>query len=198
MVAKLFLKKITSCGSMMSSSKRSEKLKISIVRNSVLPKEKDYDVKGKISNYDVSPDGKKLAFTSRGEIFVSDLEGKFIQQISKGSAERATEIKWLADNKTLLFNQTLHGYLNWFTIGADGNGTLKQISSDKKDNRGLSLNKKRTKAVYLSGRNEVRLLDLKTMKHELLVEDELWGFQNSYPYFSPNDQYVCFTALPWF
>lgn len=180
------------------SSRRSEKLKISIVRNSVLPKEKDYDVKGKISNFDVSPDGKKLAFTSRGEIFVSDVEGKFIQQISKGSAERATEIKWLADNKTLLFNQTLNGYLNWYTIGADGNGALKQITSDKKDNRGIAFNKKRTKAVYLSGRSEVRLLDLKTMKHELLVEDELWGFQNSYPYFSPNDQHVCFTAFRGF
>ncbi|MGB4845319.1 MAG: hypothetical protein WBP16_12710, partial [Ferruginibacter sp.] len=66
------------------ASKRSSKLKIDIVRNRVLPNEKDYNVKGKISNFDVSPDGKKLAFTSRGEIFVSDVEGKFVQQISKG------------------------------------------------------------------------------------------------------------------
>ncbi len=180
------------------ASKSAEKIPIQIIRNSVLPKEKDFDVKGKISNFDVSPDGKKLAFTSRGEIFVSDVEGKFIRQINKGSAERATEIKWLSDNKTLVFNQTQNGYLNWFTIGADGNQALKKISNDKKDNRGLSLNKKRTKAVYLCGRNEVRLLDLKTMKHELLVEDEIWGFQNSYPYFSPDDQYVCFTAFRGF
>jgi tricorn protease len=180
------------------ASGKTEKLNISILRNSVLPKEKDYDVKGKISNFDVSPDGKKLAFTSRGEIFVSDVEGKFIQQISKGSAERATEIKWLADNKTLLFNQTQNGYLNWFTIGADGNAALKQITSDRKDNRSITFNKKRTKAVYLSGRDEVRLLDLKTLQHQLLVQEELWGFNNSLPSFSPNDQYISFTALRGF
>ncbi len=176
------------------ASGRSEKLKINILRNSILPKEKDYDVKGKISNFDISPDGKKLAFTSRGEIFVSDVEGKFVQQISKVSAERATEIKWLTDNRTLLFNQTQNGYLNWFTIAADGNGPLKQITSDKKDNRALSLNKKRTKAVYLSGRDEVRLIDLKTMQHQLIVKDEIWGFNNSRPAFSPNDQYIAFNA----
>lgn len=180
------------------ASKKPEKLNISIVRNNVLPMETDYDVKGKISNFDVSPDGRKLAFTSRGELFVSDVEGKFVQQISKGSAERAMEVKWLSDNKTLLFNQTQNGYLNLFTVAADGSVGLKQVTSDKKDNRDISLNKKRTQAVYLSGRNDVRLLDLKTLNQELLVQDELWGFNNSRPDFSPNDQYISFTVFRGF
>ena len=62
-----------------------KKLDISIIRNNVLPKEKDFDVRGNIAAYDVSPDGKKLAFVSRGELFVSDVDGKFIQQINRGS-----------------------------------------------------------------------------------------------------------------
>src|SRR6185312_4652383 len=61
------------------SAKKADKLNVSIVRNYVLPKNKDYDVKGNITAFDVSPDGKKLAFTSRGEIFVSDIDGKYIQ-----------------------------------------------------------------------------------------------------------------------
>lgn len=75
------------------------KLNISVIRNNILPKEKDFDVKGNITAYDVSPDGKKLAFVSRGEIFVSDPEGKFIQQLNRGTAERVTEVKWMSDNK---------------------------------------------------------------------------------------------------
>ena len=47
------------------------------------------------------------------------MEGKFIQQINKGNAERVAEIKWMSDNKTLLFNQTsADGYYNLFTIRA--------------------------------------------------------------------------------
>ena len=172
-----------------------KKLDISIVRNNVLPKEKDFEVRGNIEKYDVSADGKKLAFVSRGELFVSDIEGKFIQQINRGNAERVSEVKWLSDNKTLLFNQTAaDGYYNWFTARADSTAIPKQITNEKRNNRNIVFNKKRTQAVYLSGRDEVRLLDLKTLQSKMIVKDEIWAFQNSDPGFSPNDDYVLFTA----
>ncbi len=174
---------------------KEKKLNISIVRNQVLPKDKDYEVRGSISAFDVAPDGKKLAFVSRGELFVSDVDGKFVQQINRNSAERVREVKWMADNKTLLFNQTWDGYTNWYTIRADSSSAAKQLSSDKRNNRSLVMNKKRTMAVYLSGRDEVRLLDLKTLQSKTIVKDELWAFQNSDPGFSPNDEYVLFTAI---
>ncbi|HEX6847060.1 MAG TPA: hypothetical protein VF144_08785, partial [Chitinophagaceae bacterium] len=76
-------------------SGNAKKLEISIIRNNVLPKEKDFEVRGNIEDFDVSADGKKLAFVSRGELFVSDIEGKFIQQINRGNAERVDEVKWM-------------------------------------------------------------------------------------------------------
>lgn len=176
------------------AAKKAGKLNLSLYRNNVLTKEKDFDVKAAITAFDVSPDGKKLAFTARGEIFVSDAEGKFIQQINRGSAERAVEIKWLSDNKTLLYNQTSQGYQNWYTIAANGSAPPKQLTADKKHNRSIVFNKKRTLAVYLSGRDEVRLLDLKTLQAKTLAKDEIWGFQSSDPGFSPKDDYVVFTA----
>ena len=176
-------------------SGKESKLNVSIIRNNVLPKEKDFEVRGNIEDFDVSGDGKKLAFVSRGELFVSDIEGKFIQQVNRGNAERVAEIKWMSDNKTLLFNQTsADGYYNLFTVRADSNSVPKQLTNDKRNNRSIILNKKRTQAVYLSGRDEVRLLDLKTMQSKMIVKDEIWAFQNSDPGFSPNDDYVLFTA----
>jgi len=174
---------------------KESKLNVSIIRNNVLPKEKDFEVRGNIEDFDVSGDGKKLAFVSRGELFVSDVEGKFIQQINKGNAERVAEIKWMSDNKTLLFNQTsADGYYNLYTVRADSNSTPKQLTHDKRNNRSIILNKKRTQAAYLSGRDEVRLLDLKTMQSKMIVKDEIWALQSSDPGFSPNDDYVLFTA----
>lgn len=177
------------------ATRKADRLHISILRNNVLPKETDFNVKGKISAFDVSPDGKKLAFVSRGELFVSDVEGKFIEQIQRGSAERVSEVNWLSDNKTILFNQTVGGFENWFTINADGSGSLKQLTTDKANDRALVLNKKRTMGVYLSGRNDVRLIDLKTLQSKTIVQDEIWGFENGNVGFSPNDEYVVFTAF---
>jgi tricorn protease len=177
------------------SAKKAEKLNIILNRNYVLPAEKDYNVRGEITNLDVSPDGKKIAFSSRGEIFVSDADGKFIQQINKGNTERAKEVKWMSDNKTILFNQTVDGFLNWYTVAADGSAGVKQVTKDARNNRSGVLNKSRTKMVYLSGRDEVRLLDLKTWENKTLIKDEIWAIQNSDPGFSPNDEYVYYTAI---
>lgn len=176
------------------ASGASHKLDVTMSRNYVLPKEKDYDVRGKISALDLSPDGKKLAFISRGELFVSDVDGKFIRKIERGSAERAMEVKWLSDNKTLVFNQTLGGYLNWYTIAADGSAPLKALTHDVRSNRSIIFNKAQTKAAYLSGRDEVRLLDLKTFESKTIAKDEIWAFQNSDPSWSPDGRYLCYTA----
>ena len=175
-------------------SDKASKLNISIIRNYVLPKEKDFDVKGNIDAFDISPDGKKMAFVSRGEIFVSDIEGKFIKEVDRKSTEAVSEVKWMSDNKTILFTQTLDGYTNLYTIRADSAGAAVQLTSDQRNNRSLSLNKKRTLAVYLSGRDEVKLIDLKTLKPKTVVKDEIWAFQNSDPSFSANDEYILFTA----
>src|SRR6266540_3560924 len=58
----------------------------------------------------------------------------------------------------------------------------------------LLLKKKHTMGVYLSGRNEVRLIDLKTNESKTIIRDEIWGLENGNVGFSPNDEYVVFTA----
>ncbi len=157
--------------------------------------DQSFQVKGNITWFDVSPDEKKLAFVSRGELFVSDMEGKFVRQMPVNADERVIEVKWLADNKTLLYTRTHNGWANLFTIAADGKGGEKQVENTAQTSRALAISQDREKAVYLSGRNEVKLVDLESFATQVLVTDELWGFQNSNPTFSPNGEYVLFTAF---
>lgn len=162
--------------------------------NNSLIKSQEFKTEGNISAFDVSPDGKKIAFVSRGELFVSDIKGKFIQKVLE-SKERVLEVKWLKDNRTLLFNQTRNGYQNLYTVNADGSGNLKELTTDARNNRDITLNHNLSRAVYLSGRDEVRLLDLTSLQSSTIVKDEIWGFQNSTPSFSPDGEYVLFTAI---
>lgn len=174
-------------------TKTSKPLTINVNSNKSLEKEQNFEVENNIDYFDISPDGKKIAFVSRGIIFVSDNEGKFVNQISDGK-ERVLEVKWLKDNKNLIFNQTYKGYQNWFKISADGKGKVEQLTSDLRNNRDITFNNDLSQAVYLSGRDELRLLDLKSLKSSTIVKDEIWAFQNSKPSFSPNDEYVLFSA----
>lgn len=176
------------------ASKRSEKLNFNVVRNVTLPKSQDFNVRSNISAFDVAPDNKKLAFVSRGELFVSDIEGKYVQLIKTRPDGRVEEVKWLSDSRNLIFSQTAGGYQNWFSIAADGSAPEKQLTSDTRNNRELILNKDRSMGVYNSGRDEVRTIDLKTFVSKTIVKDEIWAFQSVAPSFSPNDEYVVFTA----
>lgn len=146
-----------------------------------------------ISYFDISPDKKKLAFVSRGVLFVSDIEGKLVTEVIN-NGERVMEVKWLSNNEDLLFNQTVNGYPNWHQVSAQG-GQIKTLTNDLASNRDITFDSQYTQAVYLSGRDEVKLMDLKTMTSRTLVKDEIWAFQNSAPSFSPDGKYVLFTAM---
>ena len=177
-----------------TASKKTSIVNVALYRNNTLSLEKEFDTGGKISAFDVSPDNKKIAFVSRGELFVSDIEGKFIKNLNTDKTERVTEVNWLKDNKTILYTQTVNGWLNLFTIEADQNSTPKKLTDDKQTDQRITLNSDRTKAVYHSGRNELRVLDLESFKSETVVKDEFWGLYAEPAYFSPDDKYIVYTA----
>jgi tricorn protease len=168
---------------------------ISIYQNQTLQKDLTRQVSGEISMFDVSPDGNKMAFVSRGVLFISDVRGKFAKQIPTDPKEAVEEVKWMADNKTLIYSRTVRGYHNWFTISAQNPGEEKQLTDDKFKNRQLTMNAARTLGVYIGGRNEIREIDLNTLASKKLVEDELWGFYTPNAYLSPDNEYVVFSPI---
>jgi tricorn protease len=174
--------------------KSTNKLNININNNSTINKDQSYDIKGNISFFDISPDEKKMAFVSRGKLFISDVKGKFVKEIITDSKEAVKEVKWLKNNTDVLYSRTLNGYYNWFVTSADGSLESKKITKSAQNNRLITFNNDLTKGVYLQGRNEIYTIDLKTFKSELIVKDELWGIYNSNPYFSPDGKYILYNA----
>jgi len=173
---------------------KTETVPIILPANNTLNLEETYGVKGQITAFDMSADEKKLAFVSRGELFVSDIEGKYIRQMKIAGPGRVIEVKWLADNKSLIYTKTVDGWANLFKISALGNGKEEALTHDTQTDRNLNLDKKRTFGVYLSGRDELRRIELESGKSETVVKDEFWGIENSEPKISPDGAYVAYTA----
>jgi len=168
-----------------TKGKQVSAIKINLHENNKLNLSKDFNISGKVTYFDVSPDEKKIAFVSRGELFISDIKGKFVKKMKTDPGGRVIEVKWLSDSRSLLFNQTVAGYLDLFRLE---NGKEIRISNSEMDERNISLNSKRDKAIYLSGKRFVMILDLKDFSSRKIAEEELWGFYNSTPQFSPSDQ----------
>lgn len=198
--------RVSACGSIVAFEKdyalwvydvaagEARALEVSLFQAPSLAMEQSFQVKGTITWFDVSPDEKKLVFVSRGELFVADIDGKFIRQIPVEPTERVIEVKWLKDSRNLIYTRTHQGWAGLFTVAADGRGRERKIEALEQTSRQLTLSPERDKAVYLSGRNQVKLVDLNNFSAKVIAEDELWGFQNSSPGFSPDGRFVVFTA----
>ena len=174
-------------------SGRSQPVPVSLNAFAGLAKTADFNTDGNISYFDVARDGKKLATVSRGELFVSDMEGKFIRQIKTGPG-RVMEVKWLKDGKTLVFTQTHQGYQNLFTVRADGAEAPVRRTSDARNNRNLEMSHDTSRVAYLSGRDQVRVMDLDDYGVETVAEREVW-FRGAVPRWSPDDRYLMFTGF---
>ncbi|WP_047418065.1 S41 family peptidase [Cellulophaga sp. Hel_I_12] len=174
--------------------KTTKKVDILMPINNTLNQNQDFKVSNTITHFDISPDGKKIAFVSRGTLFVSDNKGKFTRPIGTKTGERVLEAKWLKDNTTLLFTRTHQGYSNIFSIAAIGNDTEKQHTNEARNDVNIQLDTTNSKAVYISGRDELRLLDLKTYKSDVLVTDEFWALYAPQPRFSPDGTHIVYNA----
>lgn len=170
------------------------KPEINIFKNETLLTNQSFNISGKISNFDVSPDNKKLAFVSRGRLFVSDIKGKFIKEINTNNQERVIEVKWQKDNKKLIYTRTNKGWTNIFAIDASKNSTEIQLTKTDKTERNIELSPDKSKVVYISGTTNIDLLNLKTLAIENIIEDEFW-FRGSQPKFSPDGKYIVYTAF---
>ena len=172
----------------------STKMSFDIFSTEPLPNEKVFTTPSNITSFDVSPDNKKIAFISRGELFVCDIKGLFIRKLETDIRERALEVMWLNDNRTLLFTRTWNGWPNLFTIAADGSSAEKQITKDEKSARMLVYDESRALAAYYCGTDEFRVVDLQKMTVKTVAKDEFW-FRGSPATFSPDLNYVAFTAF---
>lgn len=172
---------------------QTRRLDIQLYRHDALATSKDFRVQGQITAYDVSPDNKKFAFVSRGRLFVSDTEGKFIRGLNTDPMERVIEVRWMKDSRKLLFTQTDSGWANIFTISANGEGKPRQLTDKNKTHRMMELDKDRSRAVYIAGRDQLMLMDLDDFETRELKEDDFW-FRGSRPRFSPDGQHIVHTA----
>lgn len=179
------------------AAKKTEKVPVDVFANNSLVYDQRFEVQNNINGFDVSPDNKKLVFISRGELFVSDIKGKFVKQIKTTPGERVMEAIWSKDNKTLVIIRTSKGWPNLFSINADGKSSEKPIGGGDKTARMLTPDKERKNAVYYFGKDELRLVNLETLEDKLLLKDEFW-FRGSTPGFSPDNNYVIFTAFRHF
>ncbi|MDM8001971.1 MAG: S41 family peptidase [Bacteroidota bacterium] len=175
------------------TSGQSSPCEIKVWSNENLATEIGYNSTGKITDFDVSVDGKKIAFVSRGRLFVSDVAGKFIREMPTDLTESVQEVRWMKDNESLLYTRTVRGWANLFTISASAPSAERQLTRYERTLQELLVSPEGDKALFVSGDSHIDLIDLKSFDVKSIITDEFW-FRVSQPRFSPDGRYILYTA----
>jgi tricorn protease len=86
----------------MIEGNKPQKITVSIQNDGKANVEKNVPLTGNVSEFVPSPNGKEIAFISRGEVFVSNTEGGTTKRITN-TPEQERYVQWSPDNKTLIY-----------------------------------------------------------------------------------------------
>lgn len=156
-----------------------EKVAVNLLVDDISP-DKVIDVKS-IDDAAASPDGKSIAFISRGDVFVTSVEYPSVKQITKTpQAER--QISWSPDGKKLLYTSERDGHWNIYTArkarSEEPNFENATIiieeplfdPSDKVERTYASYSPDGNNLAYIKDRNKLVVKDLTTGKEKQLLD----------------------------
>lgn len=133
-----------------------------------------------------SPDGKQVAFTNHGNIFVTSVEYPSVRQITD-TPQGEGRPSWGSDNRTLYYNSDRDGHLNIYraTIGRKddpnfSNATVIEETpvfpvKDKVARQNPLISPDGKSMAFIEDGNKIAVLDLKTNKVKYLTQGETFN-----------------------
>jgi tricorn protease len=90
------------------------------------------NVRGLITDYDISPDGKRAVFTARGDIFTAPAEKGSIRNLTRTQGIREKYAAWSPDGKWIAYFSDRTGTDELYITPQDGMGKEIRVTTDGK------------------------------------------------------------------
>ncbi|HRP88449.1 MAG TPA: S41 family peptidase [Edaphocola sp.] len=147
-----------------------------------------------ITEFALSPNGKEIAFVSRGEVFVASVEGKLTKRITN-TPEQERMINWAPDGKSLVFSSERDNSWNIYQVTLEhpeeaffyAATTLKTeaIIATNTEEFKPKCSPDGKKIAYIENRNVLKVMDLKSKNTTTILpqgqnfsySDGDWDFQ---------------------
>jgi tricorn protease len=110
-----------------------------------------------VSEFKISPDGKKVAAIVRGEIFVLSTEGGYARNVTN-SPWRERNVDWDKDGRMVFYISDAGGGPDIYSASALGDGTPVRLTRSAEDENGLQVSPDGQWIAYFRGPRELRLL----------------------------------------
>jgi Tol biopolymer transport system component len=125
-----------------------------------------------IRDFELSPDGKKVAFVVRGEVFAASAkDGGTAMRVTRTIAEDS-QLAWTPDSKQILYASERDGVPHLFLYDFVS-GTETQLTRAAQDDCAPVISPDGTQVAFMRNAKEVRALNLTTKEEKLLATGTL-------------------------
>src|SRR5690606_3904266 len=192
----------------MREGEAPKKLDISLRTQNIKNNDQYISINGGVREMSISPDGKEVAFVSRGEVFVSSVDGSTTKRITT-SQEQEQFVSFAPDGKSLIYAAERNG--KWVILQSKKvreeeafffAATLIEetaLLDNEHDNYLPKLSPDGKKLAYVENRRTLKVMDLATKDTvTLLTPKELFHMRDGDQYFtwSPDSQWLLATYRP--
>lgn len=142
-----------------------------------------------VSEYKISPDGKKIAAVVRGDIFVLASDGGYARNITQ-TPWRERDIDWDKKSRNVVYVSDTGANPDLYLKSALGEEKARRLTQSPEDEISPKFSPNGEWIAYYRGKRQVRLYHISSQEDFLLWEDEFGGrFAGDFTW-SPDSSYL--------
>ena len=174
------------------ASEQAKKVSIFIADDKVAGRCEIKNVSKNVTNYEISPDGKRALFGARGEIFTVPAENGPTRNLTNSSGIHERNSKWSLDGKWIAYISDKTGEDEIYIVAQDGSGKPVQITKGGKTYKYKICWSPDSKKILWGDRlQRLRYVDIHTKNVKDVHKSKAWEIRD-YTW-SPDSKWIGFT-----
>lgn len=138
----------------------------------------------------LSPDGKRIAVTARGEVFDVPAKTGVTRNITHTAGAHERQAKWSPDGQHIAYISDITGETELYLQPADGGKPIQLTRDNDTYIRDFNFSPDSRKIVYTDRENRIVLVDIAARTKTTLLQDSIGEFPT--PTFSPDGRWLTY------
>ncbi|MFH0864792.1 MAG: PDZ domain-containing protein [Bacteroidota bacterium] len=174
------------------TTQKAEKITITIADDQVTGRNELKDASKFINSSSISPDGKRIAFDARGDIFSVPAKSGITRDLTQTSGVHERNVEWSPDGKYLAYISDSTGEDEIYIIPQDGDGEAVQTTKNSDTYKySLKWSPDSKKIMWADKKLKLQYVDTDTKKVTEVDYDKDWEF-SEYTW-SPDSKWIAYT-----
>lgn len=158
---------------MDATAKKPEKVEVKLTSDNIYARSEIKDGSQYLTEASISPDGKRVVVTARGEVFNLPVEKGVTKNITRSPGQHDREAQWSPDGKMIVYISDGTGETELYMQDATGGEPVQLTKDNDTYIRSFVWSPDSKTIVYTDRKNRVNLLDITTRQVTTLLQDPM-------------------------